>query len=146
MDLSGEGDITHTEEVLSLPEKVEVYEIDGPFFFGIANKFDDIMHNMGNKPIIRIIRMRKVPFMDSTGLHNLESLYRMSKSEGIHVILSGVNDHVRNVLVNSGFDLKIGADNICSNINLAVERAWEVSKALPKNKKLLRQQVQSQSK
>ena len=90
--------------------------------------------------------MRKVPFMDSTGLHNLESLYRMSKSEGIHVILSGVNDHVRNVLVNSGFDLKIGADNICSNINLAVERAWEVSKALPKNKKLLRQQVQSQSK
>jgi sulfate permease, SulP family len=146
LDLSGEGDITHTEEVLSLPEKVEVYEIDGPFFFGIANKFDDIMHNMGNKPIIRIIRMRKVPFMDSTGLHNLESLYRMSKSEGIHVILSGVNDHVRNVLVNSGFDLKIGADNICSNINLAVERAWEVSKALPKNKKLLRQQVQSQSK
>ncbi len=146
LDLSEEGDIPHTEEILSLPEKVEVYEIDGPFFFGIANKFDDIMHNMGNKPIIRIIRMRKVPFMDSTGLHNLESLYRMSKSEGIHVILSGVNDHVRGVLVNSGFDLKIGNDNICSNINIAVERAWEVSQTLPKSKKLLRQSVQSQSK
>lgn len=146
LDLSGDGDISNSEEILSLPDKVEVYEIDGPFFFGIANKFDDIMHNIGNKPKIRIIRMRKVPFMDSTGLHNLENLYRMSKSEGIHVILSGVNESVKEVLVNSGFDRMIGDDNICSNINIAVDRAWEVSKSLPKDKKLLRQSIQSQAK
>ena len=77
IDLSNEGEFTNEEEVLKLPKEVEVYEIDGPFFFGVANKFDDVMHTIGDKPKIRIIRMRKVPFMDSTGLHNLESLYRM---------------------------------------------------------------------
>jgi len=91
IDLSKEGDIYHEEEKLALPERVEVYEIDGPFFFGVANKFDDVMHLMGSeKPVARIIRMRKVPFMDSTGLHNLQSLVRLSHKEDIHVILSGV--------------------------------------------------------
>ena len=124
-DLSDDGEIHHDEEVLSLPKGVEVYEIDGPFFFGVASKFDDIMHNMGDKPKIRIIRMRKVPFMDSTGLHNLENLFRLSQAEHIHMILSGVNEHVRRVLVKSGFDKKIGTENICSNINEAVAKAHE---------------------
>ena len=125
IDLSDDGEIHHDEEVLSLPKGVEVYEIDGPFFFGVASKFDDIMHNMGDKPKIRIIRMRKVPFMDSTGLHNLENLFRLSQAEHIHMILSGVNEHVRRVLVKSGFDKKIGMENICSNINEAVAKAHE---------------------
>ena len=124
IDLSDDGEIHHDEEVLSLPKGVEVYEIDGPFFFGVASKFDDIMHNMGDNPIC-IIRMRKVPFMDSTGLHNLESLFRMSQAEHIHMILSGVNEQVRKILVKSGFDKKIGTENICSNINEAVAKAWE---------------------
>lgn len=105
----------------SLPKGVEVYEIDGPFFFGVANKFDGIMKSMGDKPKVRIIRMRKVSFIDSTGLHNLESLFRLSEAEHIHMILSGVNEHVHRVLTKSGFDKKIGAENICSNINEAVE-------------------------
>ena len=113
----------HDEEVLSLPKGVEVYEIDGPFFFGVANKFDGIMKSMGDKPKVRIIRMRKVSFIDSTGLHNLESLFRLSEAEHIHMILSGVNEHVHRVLTKSGFDKKIGAENICSNINEAVEKA-----------------------
>ena len=125
IDLSDDGEIHHDEEVLSLPKGVEVYEIDGPFFFGVASKFDDIMHNMGDKPKIRIIRMRKVPFMDSTGLYNLENLFRLSQAEHIHMILSGVNEHVRRVLVKSGFDKKIGTENICSNINEAVAKAHE---------------------
>lgn len=128
IDLSDEGEIHHDEEVLSLPKDVEVYEIDGPFFFGIANKFDGVMKSLADKPKVRIIRMRKVPFMDSTGLHNLESLYRLSQAEGIHMILSGVNDNVRKVLIKSGFEQKIGAENICSNINEAVEKAWEAVK------------------
>ena len=90
IDLSDEGEIHHDEEVLSLPKGVEVYEIDGPFFFGVANKFDGIMKSMGDKPKVRIIRMRKVSFIDSTGLHNLESLFRLSEAEHIHMILSGV--------------------------------------------------------
>lgn len=126
IDLSTESEITQEKEVLSVPKGVEVYEIDGPFFFGIANKFDGIMKTMGDKPKVRIIRMRKVPFMDSTGLHNLESLLRLSQAEGIYMILSGVNEPVRRLLVKSGFDQRIGAENICSNINEALEKAGKV--------------------
>ena len=128
INLSDEGEIYHEEEKLNLPKGVEVYEIDGPFFFGVANKFDDIMNRMGDKPNIRIIRMRRVPFMDSTGLHNLESLIRMSQSENIHIILSGVNENVHKVLTKSGVEDCLGADNVCSNINEAVEKAWSLSK------------------
>lgn len=126
IDLSGEGEITHEAEVLNIPEGVEVYEIDGPFFFGIANKFDECMKLIGDKPKVRIIRMRKVPFIDSTGLHNLESLCRSSMKEGIRIILSGVNETVRTVLLKSGIDADIGAENICSNINEALEKAEEI--------------------
>ena len=126
IDLSDEGEIHHDEEVLNLPKGVEVYEIDGPFFFGVANKFDDIMMTIGDKAQVRIIRMRKVPFMDSTGLHNLESLVRLSQAENIQIILSGVNERVRNLLHKSNFDAMVGAENICSNINEAVARAKQL--------------------
>ena len=126
IDLSDEGEIHHDEEVLNLPKGVEVYEIDGPFFFGVANKFDDIMMAIGEKAQVRIIRMRKVPFMDSTGLHNLESLVRLSQAENIQIILSGVNERVRNLLHKSNFDAMVGAENICSNINEAVARAKQL--------------------
>ncbi|MDH6357906.1 sulfate permease [Parabacteroides sp. PF5-9] len=123
VDLSNDGEIQHEEEMLKLPARVEVYEIDGPFFFGVANKFDGVMKSIGDKPKVRIIRMRKVPFMDSTGLHNLESLLRLSEAENIRMILSGVNSEVRQVLIKSGFDQKIGTENICSNIHEAITRA-----------------------
>lgn len=123
IDLSDEGEIHHDNEVLELEKGVEVYEIDGPFFFGVANKFDGVMKNIGDKSRVRIIRMRKVPFMDSTGLHNLESLLRLSRAKNIRMILSGVNADVHAVLRNSGFEEKIGAENICSNINEAVGKA-----------------------
>lgn len=123
LDLSHEGEIYHEEEKLTVPQGVEVYEIDGPFFFGVANKFDECMKTIGDKPRIRIIRMRKVPFMDTTGLHNLESLYRLSAKEKIQIILSGVNEHVRATLVKSGLAKTIGEDNICSNIHEALKRA-----------------------
>ena len=114
------------EERLTIPRGVEVYEIDGPFFFGIANKFDSVMKSMGDKPHVRVIRMRKVPFMDSTGLHNLESLIRLSKAEGIQVVLSGVNERVRHVLERSNVDRMIGPENICADIHQALERASRI--------------------
>ncbi|MDR1201011.1 MAG: sulfate permease [Tannerellaceae bacterium] len=126
IDLNSDSETPHDDEHLVIPQGVEVYEIDGPFFFGIANKFDGVMQTLGDKPKVRIIRMRKVPFIDSTGLHNLESLLRLSKAENIQLILSGVNDDVHNVLKKGGFDQKIGPDNICSNINEALERAEEL--------------------
>jgi SulP family sulfate permease len=127
LDMQTDAEKTADNDKLTVPQGVEVYEIDGPFFFGIANKLDESMRSVGHeRPQIRIIRMRKVPFMDSTGLHNLESLYRLSSQENIQLVLSGVNDNVKSVLNKSGLADKIGQDNICSNINRALERVNEL--------------------
>ncbi|SHF12527.1 sulfate permease, SulP family [Bacteroides luti] len=119
-------DIAINEEPLTIPEGVEVYEINGPYFFGIANKFEEQMVQMDDRAKIRIIRMRKVPFIDSTGIHNLTSLCRMSKKEGSQIILSGVNEKVHAVLEKSGFNDLLGKENICSHINIALDRAKEI--------------------
>jgi SulP family sulfate permease len=106
-----------------IPAGVEVYEINGPYFFGIATKFEEMMSKMGERPKVRIVRMRKVPFIDSTGIHNLANLCEMSHKDGIEIVLSGVNDKVNSVLSKTGFYALLGEENICSNINLALERA-----------------------
>ncbi len=115
-------------EHLTIPEGVEVYEINGPYFFGAGNKFEDLMATMGHKrPKVRIIRMRKVPFVDSTGIHNLTNLCAMSQKEGIQVVLSGVNPKVQAVLHKAGFDQMLGEENICSHINIALDRAKKLA-------------------
>jgi SulP family sulfate permease len=126
LDLTDESEYTQDDEILTLPDDVEVYEIDGPFFFGIANKFDESMRQIGDKSKVRIIRMRKVPFIDSTGLHNLESLCKKSKNDGIHVILSGVRPDVHKMIETSEIPAMIGEINICDNINIAIRRSKEI--------------------
>lgn len=114
-------------EHLSIPDGVEVYEINGPYFFGAGNRFEEIMGALHHqRPKVRIIRMRKVPFVDSTGIHNLTNLCLMSQQEGIQVVLSGVNPTVQTVLHKAGFDTMLGVENICSHINIALERAKEL--------------------
>ena len=116
-------------EHLSIPDGVEVYEINGPYFFGAGNRFEEIMGALRHQrqlPKVRIIRMRKVPFVDSTGIHNLTNLCLMSQGEGIHVVLSGVNEKVQTVLHRAGFDKMLGEENICSHINIALERAKQL--------------------
>lgn len=125
IDPNLESDLEVHEEHLVLPQGVEVYEINGPYFFGIATKFEEMMAQLGDRPKIRIIRMRRVPFIDSTGIHNLTNLCEMSQKEGIHIILSGVNEKVHQALEKSGFYELLGAENICSNINEAVAKAKE---------------------
>ena len=101
-----EGTEATTHEVLDVADGVQIYEIDGPFFFGVATKFDEMMRStMGEKPKVRIIRMRKVPFIDATAVHNLEILIHSSQAEGIHVVLSGVNQNVREVLEHAGIEI-----------------------------------------
>lgn len=125
-----EGSETTVHEVLNVNPGVEVYEIDGPFFFGVATKFDEMMRTtLGRKPKVRIIRMRKVPFIDSTALHNLEILIKSSQEEGIHVVLSGVKENVRKSLVNAGIDRLIGNDHICDHITKAVVMANRIAPA-----------------
>ena len=114
-------------EHLTIPEGVEVYEINGPYFFGAGNRFEEIMEALHHqRPKVRIIRMRKVPFVDSTGIHNLTNLCLMSQKEGIQVVLSGVNPKVGEVLSRVGFPEMLGEKNICSHINLALARAKEI--------------------
>ncbi len=119
-----EGNLT--EEVLHIADGIEVYEIEGPFFFGIASKFDEATKLLGNKPKVRIIRMRKVPFIDSSGIHNLDNLIRMANDEGIQIILSGVTPSVYATLTKAGISCKLGKEYICSHINLAIEKANSV--------------------
>jgi len=123
-----EGTDLSQHEVLDVAKGVSVYEIDGPFFFGVATKFDEMMRSaLADKPIVRIIRMRKVSFIDATGLHNLEVLIRSSQKEGIHVVLSGVKDNVRSSLEHAGIDGLIGADHICDHITKAVKLANRIA-------------------
>ena len=123
IDPNKESDITVHEENLMIPKGIEVYEINGPYFFGIATKFEETMTQLGDRPKVRIIRMRKVPFIDSTGIHNLTALCEMSQKEKTTIILSGVNENVHNVLEKAGFYELLGKENICPNINVALERA-----------------------
>jgi SulP family sulfate permease len=113
---------------LTVPKGVEVYEIDGPFFFGLASRFEELeqMKKPGTK--VRIIRMRKVPFIDSTGINNLRNLCERTHKRGVTVILSGVTDQVHQSLVKFGVDLELGQDCIYPHIIPALEKAKEIVK------------------
>ena len=129
IDLNQDADMERGNlEHLTIPDGVEVYEINGPYFFGAGTRFEDIMARYGRRPRVRIIRMRKVPFIDSTGMHNLENMCRMSQKEGVTVVLSGVNPKVEAVLSRNGFPELLGPENICNHIDLALQRAREIIK------------------
>ncbi len=126
IDPNVETDVASHEEKLHIPSQTEVYEIEGPYFFGVANKFDEIMGHYAETPKVRIIRMRRVPFIDSTGIHNLETLCQQSKKAGIQVVLSGVKPHVHDTLRKAGFFHTLQEEFVCSHINIALEKAREI--------------------
>ncbi len=125
INLSAESESNKDEHII-LPKEVDVYEIDGPYFFGIANRFNEVIRQTKSHPKARIIRMRKVPFMDSTGINNLFSLIQASQEEGIHIILSGVNEKVRKILHNGGISSLLSENDICSDIHIALNRCQEL--------------------
>ena len=116
------------DEGLTIPKGVEVYEINGPYFFGVATQFEELMDEFRDKSKVRIIRMRKVPFIDSTGIHNLANLCEMSSKRKITVVLSGVNPKVHSALQKANFYNILGEKNICPDINVALARANELLK------------------
>jgi sulfate permease, SulP family len=115
--LSDEG------ETLEIPKGVEVFQIKGPFFFGIANKFDQAEKEIHEQPRVRIIRMLRVPFIDTTGLRNLRSFIKRSRKRHTHVILSGITEKTMMALIKDGLVNEIGAENVCDNIEEAMQRA-----------------------
>ncbi|HEX9740874.1 MAG TPA: sulfate permease [Ignavibacteriaceae bacterium] len=110
----------------NVPEGVEVFEINGPFFFGAVEKFKEAAEIIEKPPKVRIIRMRNVPAIDSTGLHVLEEVLRDSRKEGTEVIFSGVHAQPLMAFDNSGLLKKIGEKNVHSNIDEALARAKEI--------------------
>ncbi|MDE5642578.1 MAG: sulfate permease [Muribaculaceae bacterium] len=133
-----EGTEMQQHEMLDVAKGVSIYEIDGPFFFGVATKFDEMMRaTVGTQtPVVRIIRMRKVAFIDATGIHNLEILIKSAQREGIHIVLSGVKQSVRESLEHAEIDKLIGADHICDHITKAVAMANEIAKKAKENKNI----------
>ena len=136
LQLHASGDDGHrapTEAVLQLPQGVEVYEIDGPFFFGIANRLEEVVLATKQRPEVRILRLRHVPFMDSTAVRNLRMLLDTARSESTQLILSGVRPEVHHTLQTTGIADLLGESYICSNIHQALAVAEQYIEAKKTN-------------
>ncbi|HEX5634285.1 MAG TPA: SulP family inorganic anion transporter, partial [Gemmatimonadales bacterium] len=108
---------------LVVPKGVQVYDINGPFFFGAAATFKDAMTTTGRSPKVLILRMRRVPTIDSTGINALRDLVRRSRKEGTLVLLSGMPPEVREVLERAGFVEEVGAGQLLGTYAEALDRA-----------------------
>lgn len=109
-----------------VPDEVEVFEINGPFFFGAVSKFRDAMRFIESPPKVLIIRMRNVPAIDGTGIHALEEVYHESVKKGTQLVLSGVHTQPLMALDQSGFLNVIGEQNVLGNIDDSLDRAREI--------------------
>lgn len=107
----------------TVPAGVEVYEIKGPLFFGIAEKLVDTLLIFESTPKVFILRLRHVPMIDAAGLHALESLHEKLHKEGSTLILSGVNKNVASYIRQTKLDEHIGHENIVNHIDKALKRA-----------------------
>lgn len=114
------------EEALKVPAGVEVYEINGPLFFGAAQNFKQAIQDIHKKSPILIIRMRFVPIIDATGLHNLKELIKDFRHTKVQVVLSGVQPEVRKALEEGSIVSMIGEQNVCPDIRAALKRVDEL--------------------
>ncbi|TNJ36117.1 SulP family inorganic anion transporter [Prosthecochloris vibrioformis] len=122
-DSEDEEDDSSTIGTRILPEGVEIYEINGPFFFGAASKFKDSMHIVEKPPKVRILRMRNVPVIDATGLNTLRELVTDSQKQGIQLLFSGVHQEPFKAMDNYGIVDEVGRENIFIDIDNALQKA-----------------------
>lgn len=106
-----------------VPKGVEVYEINGPFFFGVADSLKDILHNLEFPPKVFILRMRKVPVIDASGMHALQEFHGKCKKEGTQLLLSGVHGDTAKALKKFGLEKLIGKEHIFPHIDAALKSA-----------------------
>jgi SulP family sulfate permease len=106
-----------------VPAGVEVYEIGGPFFFGVADRLKAALSRVERPPRVLILRMRRVPAVDATGLHALRELHLRCRRDGTLLVLSGVQPFPRRVFVRAGFSSELGEENLCADIDAALARA-----------------------
>ena len=121
-----EADFDNMEEYASLPKGISVYEINGPFFFGAANKYKEVLKEVGIRSKVMVLRMRNVPFIDATGMHNFKEVLKTLKNYKVRIVLSGVQPNVREELLKSGIDRYIPLDMICPHYDIAKVKAVEI--------------------
>jgi sulfate permease, SulP family len=114
-----------------VPPAVEVYEINGPFFFGVADRLKDVLRRVERSPKVFILRMRHVPAVDASGMHALEEFLDKCRREGIHLLLAGVHTQPLDALLAYGLFDRIGEENMLENIDDALDRARELLKVEP---------------
>jgi sulfate permease, SulP family len=112
---------------VEVPPGVEVYEINGPFFFGVADTLKDTLNQVERPPRVFILRMRHVPHIDATGMHALDEFRLKCRRQGITLLLGGVHAQPLFEFVRSGLDQKIGLENIFESLGAALDRARELT-------------------
>ncbi|MEK6675054.1 MAG: sulfate permease [Planctomycetota bacterium] len=110
----------------NIPSGVEVYEIDGPFFFGVADRLKDTLAGLERPPKVFILRMRRVPAIDATGLHALKEFFHKCHHQGTTMLLAGVHAQPLFAFIKVGFDQLVGEENLLENIDQALDRAREI--------------------
>jgi SulP family sulfate permease len=127
VDESSESEGSHHSLVgKEIPEGVMIYRIFGSFFFGAADKLESALKRLKQEPDVLILRMRKVLAMDATGLNALEDLFERLRSHNKHLVLCGPHTQPLFMMDKAGFLDQIGRENICANIDLALERSREI--------------------
>jgi SulP family sulfate permease len=125
-----EADKDFIEDYGALPAGISVYEINGPFFFGAANKYKEVLKEVGIRSKVMILRMRNVPFIDATGMHNFKEVLKTLKHYKVKIILSGVQQGVYDELIKANIEHYISKDNITHNYDAAKGRAIEALESL----------------
>lgn len=126
VDRNDLDEISENTDLKQVPKNTSVYEIFGALFFGAANDFLNVVHEEGKN--VLIFRMRNVPIMDISGLEALEEALETCRKRGMTLVLSHVNEQPMKVMEKAGFIEKIGRENICDNIDKALERAGKLDK------------------
>jgi SulP family sulfate permease len=122
LDIGDPHDETALYKV-AVPKGIEVFEINGPFFFGISHEFEEVSRIVAERPKVRVLRLRHVPFIDATGLHSLRQFHAKCRGHRIHLVLANVHSQPLQILKQSGLFDQLGADNILITIQQALARA-----------------------
>jgi SulP family sulfate permease len=125
-----EADESASDELLSreeIPPGVEVYDVAGPFFFGAAEQFKDALAAVSRKPKVLIVRMRSVPFIDSTGLNVLRDLVHRTQRDGTTVIIAEIQDQPRQAIQRAGLIELVGADHVVGSLDFALAIGGQIA-------------------
>lgn len=144
-------ELTDSEEVddpgaldkRAIPKDVEIYEINGPFFFGASYKFREAMGEVSRQPKVRIIRMRDVPVIDASGIQTIREQYQTSRKQGIAFLLAGVHSQPLIAIEQAGLLELIGEDNVFGDIDEALNHARKILSLPPSTCSILKKAAPS---